>query len=571
MGIAWGFDGEHSTDVRPPHVSATKPWAKNESAPGANDGTRYTAAIANRIVGNIRALAIAADITLTEDSDDDLKNAITALVGLTAPASHNHNNLYYTEGEVDDLVAALAALASPAFTGTPTAPTADPGTNTEQLATTAFVAAAIASLISSAPGALDTLAELAAALGDDANFAATVTNALAGKQPLNSELSAIAALTTQSFGRSLLTAADAASAMTLLSIVNNLTTNDANKPLSAAQGKALKDQIDALDDTVASGQFVNGKLSWTVAGNALTVAVKTLAGADPSAGSPVYIRVEDTWYTLTSAMSLVVSSGSTLGAANNTPFRLWCVAFDDGGTLRLGVINTVGAASGLIAPVRAGLAANSTAEGGAGAADNAQVFYTGTAVTAKLYAVLGCASWESGIATAGTWSAGPTREHVYRPGSALPGDRVQKVRSVDGSAASGSTTMPYDDTIPQSGEGVQFMTRAITPTSAANLLSVRHAGNFNLSNTAGGGIAAMFRDSIADAIAVCWAGRRNVADGMYNAVMGWFGIAGSTAATTFKIRAGSSVAGTVYFNSDSAGRTFGGAMNSVLEVEEIMT
>ena len=63
----------------------------------------------------------------------------------------------------------------------PTAPTAAAGTSTTQLATTAFVAAAISALVSAAPGALDTLNELAAALGDDPNFATTVTNGLAAK------------------------------------------------------------------------------------------------------------------------------------------------------------------------------------------------------------------------------------------------------------------------------------------------------------------------------------------------------------------------------------------------------
>lgn len=73
------------------------------------------------------------------------------------------------------------AYESPALTGTPTVPTAGKGTNNGQIASTAFVAQAIAAIVNSAPGALDTLQELAAALGNDANFAATVTNALAGK------------------------------------------------------------------------------------------------------------------------------------------------------------------------------------------------------------------------------------------------------------------------------------------------------------------------------------------------------------------------------------------------------
>ncbi|WP_053068018.1 hypothetical protein [Vogesella sp. EB] len=76
--------------------------------------------------------------------------------------------------------------ANAALSGTPTAPTADPGTNTTQLANTAFVQAALAAFVASAPAALDTLTELAAALGNDANFATTITNALALKAPLAS-------------------------------------------------------------------------------------------------------------------------------------------------------------------------------------------------------------------------------------------------------------------------------------------------------------------------------------------------------------------------------------------------
>lgn len=86
----------------------------------------------------------------------------------------------------DPRVADKADKASPALTGTPTAPTAAAGTNTTQIATTAFVGTALSNLVDGAPGALDTLNELAAALGDDASFATTVTNSLATKAPLES-------------------------------------------------------------------------------------------------------------------------------------------------------------------------------------------------------------------------------------------------------------------------------------------------------------------------------------------------------------------------------------------------
>jgi hypothetical protein len=79
-----------------------------------------------------------------------------------------------------------APLASPALTGTPTAPTAATGTNTTQVATTGFVQQEIAILTTGAPGLLNTLDELAAALGDDANYAATVTTALTAKAPIAS-------------------------------------------------------------------------------------------------------------------------------------------------------------------------------------------------------------------------------------------------------------------------------------------------------------------------------------------------------------------------------------------------
>ncbi|MEQ4451705.1 phage tail protein [Kosakonia sp. YIM B13605] len=84
-----------------------------------------------------------------------------------------------------------APIASPTFTGTPKAPTAAQTANDTQLATTAFVKAAIAALVNGAPATLDTLAELATALGNNPNFSTTVTNALAGKQPLDNTLTAL--------------------------------------------------------------------------------------------------------------------------------------------------------------------------------------------------------------------------------------------------------------------------------------------------------------------------------------------------------------------------------------------
>ena len=95
-------------------------------------------------------------------------------------------SLLATKSYVDTADALKAALASPAFTGTPTAPTAAAGTNTTQVATTAFVGTAVSALVASAPAALDTINELAAAIGNDANYTTTITTALGTKAPLAS-------------------------------------------------------------------------------------------------------------------------------------------------------------------------------------------------------------------------------------------------------------------------------------------------------------------------------------------------------------------------------------------------
>ena len=104
--------------------------------------------------------------------------------------SYTNTNGVEQDASVETLVdnantiATKAPLASPTLTGTPAAPTATAGTNTTQIATTAFVTGAISDLTDSAPATLDTLNELAAALGDDANFSTTVTNSIAAKLPL---------------------------------------------------------------------------------------------------------------------------------------------------------------------------------------------------------------------------------------------------------------------------------------------------------------------------------------------------------------------------------------------------
>ena len=116
-------------------------------------------------------------LTTSTSFGGDVSGTYNAIV--IADDSHNH-----TIANVDNLQTSLdakAPLASPALTGTPTAPTASADTSTTQIATTAFVQQELAQLVDSAPSTLDTLNEIAAAINDDPNFNTTVTNALGNR------------------------------------------------------------------------------------------------------------------------------------------------------------------------------------------------------------------------------------------------------------------------------------------------------------------------------------------------------------------------------------------------------
>ncbi|HFN7983883.1 TPA: prophage tail fiber N-terminal domain-containing protein [Escherichia coli] len=105
-------------------------------------------------------------------------------------------NLKVNEASLRALIETRAPLNSPALTGTPSTPTPPDDAAGNEIANAEFVRKLLATLVDSSPEALDTLNELAAALGNDPNFATTVTNALAGKQPLNEILTSLSGLVT---------------------------------------------------------------------------------------------------------------------------------------------------------------------------------------------------------------------------------------------------------------------------------------------------------------------------------------------------------------------------------------
>ncbi|HHV7395897.1 TPA: tail fiber protein [Escherichia coli] len=168
-----------------------------------------------------KAVKAAYDLANAKYTAQDATTAQKGIVQLSSATNSTSETLAATSKAVKavmDETNKKAPLNSPALTGTPTTPTARQGTNNTQIASTAFVMAAIAALVDSSPDALNTLNELAAALGNDPNFATTMTNALAGKQPKDATLTALAGLATAADKFPYFTGNDVASLATLTKV-----------------------------------------------------------------------------------------------------------------------------------------------------------------------------------------------------------------------------------------------------------------------------------------------------------------------------------------------------------------
>jgi hypothetical protein len=171
------------------------------------------------------------------------------------------------------------------------------------------------------------------------------------------------------------------------------------------------DVIDAatLGDSALGVAMINGTLTATVSASALTIAIKTLAGTDPSATDPVLVVFRSATLTsgtyvvrsVTAATSLVISSGSTLGTTDAIASKLDVLFIDNAGTVELAAINNLGA----VVLSKQGVI-STTAEGGAGAADSSGVAYSTTARTNVAYIIAGNVT--STQATAGTWATSPS-------------------------------------------------------------------------------------------------------------------------------------------------------------------
>lgn len=231
----------------------------------------------------------------------------------------------------DSASAIYATKSSPALTGTPTAPTAASATNNTQIATTAFVRTAVSNLVSSAPETLDTLNELAAALGNDANFATSTASAI-GQRLLASTASTLYlginntanhAATASSINWSLITNRPSASPSLNPQIGVNLT-GDITGAASATLTSLSNGQI-SISTTIAANSVILGTdttgnyVSGVTGGTGITITGTAGEGWSPTINIDATASVS--WNNVSSKPSPIIGInliGSITGAASAT-------------------------------------------------------------------------------------------------------------------------------------------------------------------------------------------------------------------------------------------------------------
>lgn len=172
--------------------------------------------------------------------------------------------------------------------------------------------------------------------------------------------------------------------------------------------------------------------------------------------------------------------------------------------------------------------------------------------------------------SAAKWNILGTNDAGFNNGTALPvGTCVQIAQNVTTAVATGTTAIPRDDTIPQITEGTEFMTQAITPRSATNLLVIE-----SLAYVAQSAVAtlasALFQDATANALAVgvaAWPDAASLGTPLMVATRHTM-VAGTTSSTTFRIRIGTNGGGTVTFNGSAGTREYGAITKSSLVIRE---
>ncbi len=277
----------------------------------------------------------------------------------------------------------------------------------------------------------------------------------------------------------------------------NLPVDDAVQTFRVTGEQILDFVKDSFPHQSMQNEVTNLTLVSSVGSSALTIAVKTLAGTNPSATDFITAAMRSATLTsgafllrtLTSALSMVVSSGSTLGQVDGQPSIIYVYLIDNAGTLELAVSHTYYPEDSLV---------STTAEGGAGAADSATAIYSTTARTNVAIRQIG--QILNTQTTAGTWaSAGTKLQLVPAQKSLVPtvqtftsgtgtyykpaGCRWIRVRMMGGGGGGGPGTAAPGYTVGATGGTSTFGSSLLTCTGGVG------GGGYNEPNGAAGGTA----------------------------------------------------------------------------------
>jgi hypothetical protein len=213
--------------------------------------------------------------------------------------------------------------------------------------------------------------------------------------------------------------------------------------------------------------MINGTLVTSIGSNALTITVKTLAGNTPSTTDPVWFLITNGsgGYTVieqTSALSLTVPAGASLGTVSGQAGRQYVAVWNNGGTAVLGIYNSLNSTGPSILCWDETSAASGT--GITSGSTLAQVWYTASSLSSKNFRVIGVL--ESSQSTGGQWATAVTAK-LFGPGSKKPGDPVQEVPAFD----STSPSLTGTNYVALTGKTV-----VIPVQSAANIIRVEASG-----------------------------------------------------------------------------------------------
>lgn len=152
---------------------------------------------------------------------------------------------------------------------------------------------------------------------------------------------------------------------------------------------------------------------------------------------------------------------------------------------------------------------------------------------------------------------------------------VQTVTASDGTFTTVATAIPYDDSIPQNSEGGEILTLAITPKAATSKLVIQAVAYLEIGNNSAVAALALFQDSVASALAVAASsetldetGGADTGALLNPTVLHYSMVAGTTSATTFKLRVGAN-AGSVQVNGSGGARKYGGVLKTFMSVTEV--